>query len=94
MYHYGLISKSLTDLLKKDAFHWGDAAQKAFEKLRTIMSQAPVLALPNFKKPFTVETDAVKAWELYCNKMDTPLHIFLKLLGLTTKLYLFMRRSS
>lgn len=56
--HYGLISKPLTKLLKKNAFKWGEQAQEAFGKLKATMVSTPVLALPDFSLPFTIETDA------------------------------------
>ena len=56
--HYGQISKPPIDLLRKNAFHWNESTQQAFEQLKTAMVTAPVLTLPNFSKAFVVETDA------------------------------------
>lgn len=55
---HGLISKPHTDLLKKDSIHWTEEADKSFKALKTVMTQAPVLALHDFSKPFILETDA------------------------------------
>lgn len=57
--HYGLISKTLTDLLKKGTtFQWTPTTATAFQVLKQKLTQAPVLALPNFSKQFVLETDA------------------------------------
>lgn len=59
--NYGVLSKPLKDLLKKNSFGWNEQAQLAFEKLKRAMSSAPVLALPDFAQPFHIETDASEA---------------------------------
>lgn len=59
IHQYGIMSRPLTQLLKKNnKFMWTSNEQQAFENLKKALVQAPVLALPDFSKPFTVETDA------------------------------------
>jgi hypothetical protein len=57
--HYGIISKPLTQLLKKRVpFVWTAVTQEAFTTLQHSLVIAPVLALLDFAKPFVIETDA------------------------------------
>jgi hypothetical protein len=56
--NYGILAKPLTNLLRLKTFEWSPSAQVAFEDLKIAMTKAPVLTLPNFQQPFTVETDA------------------------------------
>nr|XP_045090196.1 uncharacterized protein LOC120962006 [Aegilops tauschii subsp. strangulata] len=56
--NYSIITKPLTTLLSKKGFVWSVEATEAFLKLKQVMTTTPVLALPNFSLPFTVETDA------------------------------------
>ena len=48
----------LSNLLKNNAFHWNEEAEKCFEALKGIISSTPVLATPEFSKPFMIECDA------------------------------------
>jgi hypothetical protein len=57
--HFGIISKPLTELLKKQAvFVWTADHEKSFTALKNALRQAPVLALHDFSKQFCIETDA------------------------------------
>ena len=56
---YATIAASLTALLRKENFSWNPDAQEAFQQLKTMMTQAPVLTTPDFTIPFTFETDAL-----------------------------------
>ena len=57
--NFGILSKPLTNLLKKGIlFIWTSETQATFEALKLALTTAPVLTLPDFNKPFTTETDA------------------------------------
>ena len=56
---FASIGQPLHQLTKKDVpFHWTDQCQIAFEGLKKCLTEAPVLAYPDFSRDFVVETDA------------------------------------
>jgi hypothetical protein len=58
VHNYGAVAAPLTALLTKEGFSWNDAVAAAFDELKAAITFAPVLAMPDFTKPFTVECDA------------------------------------
>jgi len=55
---YAKICHPLNRLLRRDAkYIWTDECTKAFETLREKLTTAPILALPDFNKPFHITTD-------------------------------------
>jgi len=56
--NYAHKTAPLTNLLKKNSFQWNSEAEKCFETLKCMMSSTPILAMPDFTKPFVVECDA------------------------------------
>jgi hypothetical protein len=55
---FGIIVVPLTRLLRRDAFAWDDDGAMAFRALKAVLTTEPVLQMPDFNKPFTVDTDA------------------------------------
>jgi hypothetical protein len=57
--NFGVLSRPLTLLLKKHSmFVWTWVHYQAFNVLKQSLCLAPVLKLPNFGQPFSIETDA------------------------------------
>ncbi|KAA3466799.1 DNA/RNA polymerases superfamily protein [Gossypium australe] len=55
---FSLIAAPLTKLLRKGvSFNWTDLQQKSFEKLKTVLAEAPVLIKPESGKEITVYSD-------------------------------------
>lgn len=62
---YGKIAAPLTELLKKpltpqpkSAWTWPKAAASAFDTLKSALTSAPLLRMPDFTKEFLIECDA------------------------------------
>ena len=57
--NFAAIASPLVALTKKDKkFSWTDAQQKSFTCLKYLLCTAPILAYPQFDKPFILQTDA------------------------------------
>jgi hypothetical protein len=57
VHNYGAIAAPLTALLK-EGFSWDDAGAATFTALMAAVTSAPILAMPDFAKLFTVKCDA------------------------------------
>lgn len=69
----------LTDLTKKgqpNKVQWDQRCQNALERIQQILSQQPVVVLPDLTKPFTVKTDASSRGigGVLCQEKDGLLH--------------------
>ncbi|GMF51455.1 unnamed protein product [Phytophthora fragariaefolia] len=57
--NYAEMARPLMNLLKKDAvWSWTSEAQQAFEAIKNSLQSAPILALPDEDRPFSVVCDA------------------------------------
>ncbi|CAI7792036.1 unnamed protein product, partial [Closterium sp. NIES-54] len=55
---YAKVAHSLTQLLHKDnPFEWTDECERAFNALKLALISPPILAFPDFSKPFILQTD-------------------------------------
>ena len=51
VHKYAHIAYPLTELLKKEGFHWTLDVEEAFTSLKKAMTQTPVLSLTDFTQP-------------------------------------------
>ncbi|XP_051121609.1 uncharacterized protein LOC127245009 [Andrographis paniculata] len=60
VWNFSTIAAPLTAVIKKeDKFEWGSEQQNAFDTLNSKLTCAPVLALPDFFKPFELDASGV-----------------------------------
>lgn len=82
MARYGIIAKPIIALLTKKGFGWLNQSQAVFDLLKRAMASAPVQALPNFDKPFSIKTDAYNTGiEAVLVQEGHPVAYFSKALG-------------
>ena len=55
---YVAMAAPFSNLVTREGFAWSPEAAAAFQALKDTVTNAPVLTLPDFSKPFVVETDA------------------------------------
>ena len=57
--NFSKIAKPMTELVKKGKkFEWSEKAEESFETLKTKLTTAPVLVLPDTSKDFVIFCDA------------------------------------
>ena len=59
--NYAHVAAPLTDLVKKgrpNKVEWMEPQQKAFNKLKQALGNAPILRAPDFQRPFVMRSDA------------------------------------
>ncbi|WMV50032.1 hypothetical protein MTR67_043417, partial [Solanum verrucosum] len=102
---FSIIASPLTKLLQKEVkFIWDDKCQESFETLKSLLTQAPILALPTERKKYVVYSDAshnglgcvlMQEWKHYLYGEKCLIftdHKSLKYLGSQTELNLRQRR--
>ena len=55
---FSQLTSPLTDLTKKDAFQWHEVAEKYFQRMKEVIRNCLILALPDFSNPSVLECDA------------------------------------
>ena len=86
--NFSVIAEPLTNLLsKRTKFIWTNDCQKAFDILKAILKNEPVILAPNFAKEFKLAVDASNTDEgsilmqEYGNEVDHPVSYFAKKLN-------------
>lgn len=69
---FALVTKPLNGLTKKGVqFIWTNACENAFTKLKTLLTNPPILAYPDFTKQFIITVDASK---IACGAVLSQMH--------------------
>ena len=56
---FAKLARPLNNLMRKEErWRWGKEQQKAFEQLKTVFTNRPLLVAPDLDKEFRVEADA------------------------------------
>jgi hypothetical protein len=70
VHNFGLLAKPLTELQRENSlFVWTEDHDASLSLLKEALSSTPVLALPDFTKPFHIETDGL--WQRCRSSIDT-----------------------
>jgi hypothetical protein len=85
--NFSSIAAPLTDCLKQQTLQWTEASEASFNALKTALTTAPILQVPDFDKVFEVDTDAsiqgiggvlsqeaIKHWQYYLAYKEFVLH--------------------
>ena len=57
--NFGGLTASMTDLLKTGTkFEWTQECQNSFDRLKYLLTNAPILKMPAYNEPFILDTDA------------------------------------
>jgi len=57
--NFSSLASPLNELVKKDVtFHWGEKQENVFQRIKFLLTNAPILSLLDFSKPFELKCDA------------------------------------
>eukprot|EP00210_Caulerpa_lentillifera_P006538 g6244.t1 len=86
---YSDITEPILQMTRKhqSTFQWSQAQNDSFHRLKEALSNAPVLAPPNFRKSFHLECDASEVAVASVLGQDRPIGYFSKTLSATERRY-------